>query len=107
MRRVDGSLMMGAVKRSGLEHAWRRAVTAANVPDGTTPHDLRHHYASVLLAGGESVVTVAARLGHGSPAVTLSTYAHLMPDSDTRTRQVIDAAWSADAADFPPISRTI
>jgi integrase len=89
----------GPVRRSGLEHAWRDAVDKAGL-EGVTPHDLRHHYASVLLAGGESVVTVAARLGHGSAAVTLRTYAHLMPDSDTRTRQVLDAAWSAGLAGF-------
>ena len=27
-----------------------RAVTEAGLPKGTTSHDLRHHYASVLLA---------------------------------------------------------
>jgi integrase len=36
----------------------------AGLPEGTTTHDLRHHYASVLLAAGESVVAVAERLGH-------------------------------------------
>jgi len=39
------------------------------------------------------VVTVAARLGHANATVTLTTYAHLMPDSDTRTRAVVEAAW--------------
>ena len=29
-------------------------------PPSTTTHDLRHHYASVLLAAGESVVAVAS-----------------------------------------------
>jgi integrase len=33
-------------------------------PEGTTSHDCRHHYASVLLSAGESVVAVAERLGH-------------------------------------------
>jgi o-succinylbenzoate---CoA ligase len=30
----------------------------------TTTHDLRHHYESILLAAGESVVAIAERLGH-------------------------------------------
>ena len=36
----------------------------AELPAGMTSHALRHHYASVLLAAGESVVAVAERLGH-------------------------------------------
>jgi integrase len=44
-----------------------RAVTEAGLPRGTTSHDLRHHYASVLLAAGESVVAVAERLGTRTP----------------------------------------
>ena len=70
-----------------------RAVTKAGLPKGTTSHDLRHHYASVLLAAGESVVAVAERLGHEDASLVLSTYGHLMPDSDDRTRTAVDAAW--------------
>jgi integrase len=90
----------GMVARNGLAHSWQSAVEATGL-DGVTPHDLRHHYASVLLAGRESVVTVAARLGHASPTVTLNTYAHLMPDSDVRTRTVLEAAWSEQARGLP------
>ena len=72
-----------------------RAATQAGLPTGTTSHDLRHHYASVLLAAGESVVAVAERLGHEDASLVLSTYGHLMPDSDDRTRSAIDAAWTA------------
>jgi integrase len=90
----------GMVARNGLMHSWRRAVDAVGL-DGVTPHDLRHHYASVLLAGGESVVTVAARLGHGSPTVTLNVYGHLMPDSETRTRAVVDAGWAERSRGLP------
>jgi integrase len=71
-----------------------RAARAAGLPAGTTPHDLRHHYASVLLAQGESVVAVAKRLGHENAALVLSTYGHLMPDSEDRTRRAVDLAWS-------------
>lgn len=70
------------------------AVERAGLPAGTTPHDLRHHYASVLLAGGESVVAVAERLGHENATLVLTTYGHLMPDSEDRTRRAVDAAWA-------------
>ena len=74
---------------------FRPAVRAAGLPEGTTTHDLRHHYASVLLAAGESVVAVAERLGHENATLVLTTYGHLMADSEVRTRRAIDTAWSA------------
>jgi integrase len=72
-----------------------KAGAAAGLPAGTTPHDLRHHYASVLVAAGESVFAVAERLGHSDATLVLKTYGHLMPDSEDATRRAIDAAWSA------------
>ncbi|MCW2960259.1 MAG: integrase family protein [Thermoleophilia bacterium] len=74
------------------------AVKKAKLPAGTTSHDLRHHYASVLLAAGESVIAVAERLGHENATLVLSTYGHLMPDSEDRTRRAIDEAWCAITA---------
>ncbi len=41
-------------------------------------HDLRHTYASLLLAQGENIKYVQTQLGHSSPTVTLNVYAHLM-----------------------------
>ena len=40
-------------------------------------HSLRHTYASGLIAGGMNIVDVSYQLGHASPAVTMSIYAHL------------------------------
>jgi integrase len=71
------------------------AVERLGLPAGTTTHDLRHHYASVLLAAGESVVAVAERLGHENATLVLKTYGHLMPDSEDRTRRAVDGAWCA------------
>lgn len=64
---------------------WRRARTAAKVDYRL--HDLRHFYASGLIAAGCDVVTVQRALGHSSAAVTLKTYAHLWPDASDRTRK--------------------
>jgi integrase len=77
--------------------AWRR-VTAAHGQQGLRLHDLRHCYASALIAAGESVKTVQARMGHASAMVTLDVYGHLWPDSEERTRAAVDA-WLAPAAD--------
>lgn len=99
----DGSLFYNS--RGNLwSHAhygvvFRAAVARAGLPPGTSSHDLRHHYASVLLFAGESVIAVAERLGHKNASLVLSTYGHLMPDSEERTRKALDGAWSdADQA---------
>ncbi|ADL48869.1 tyrosine-type recombinase/integrase [Micromonospora tulbaghiae] len=76
------------------------AVQKAGLPESITTHDLRHHYASVLLMQGESVITVAERLGHENATLVLSTYGHLMPDSEERTRRAVDEAWGC-APDAP------
>lgn len=72
-----------------------KGVERAKLPAGTTSHDLRHHYASVLLAAGESVVAVAEVLGHEDATLVLQVYGHLMPGSEDRTRKAVDAAWHA------------
>jgi integrase len=41
-------------------------------------HDLRHLHATTLLLAGVPIHVVAARLGHGDPAVTLRVYAHVL-----------------------------
>jgi integrase len=41
-------------------------------------HDLRHTYASLLIEQGENIKYIQNQLGHASPMVTLSVYAHLM-----------------------------
>lgn len=80
-----------------------KAVARATLPAGTGTHDLRHHYASVLLAAGESVVAVAERLGHDDASLVLSVYGHLMPGSEDRTRKAVDAAWNpVPAQDHEP-----
>ncbi|RBY88795.1 site-specific integrase [Blastococcus sp. TF02A-26] len=95
----DGTIFT-TQQRAPLGHVYyghnlmSRAVTGVGLPPGTRSHDLRHHYASVLLAAGESVVAIAERLGHEDASLVLSTYGHLMPDSDDRTRTAIDAAWA-------------
>jgi integrase len=47
----------------------------------TRLHDLRHTAATTLLLAGVDVRTAAGVLGHASPTITLSTYAHLMPEA--------------------------
>jgi integrase len=69
---------------------WRTARTRAGLPQWATPHDLRHFYASLLIARGASVKVVQARLGHASAATTLDIYGHLWPDDEDTTRIAVD-----------------
>lgn len=67
-------------------HLWRKACKAAGVT-GFSLHDLRHFYASGLIAAGCDVVTVQRALGHAKATTTLNTYAHLWPTAEDRTRK--------------------
>lgn len=80
-----------------LGKKYREAAEAAGLPPDTTSHDLRHHYASVLLDAGESVHAVAVRIGD-SPEMVLRVYGHMMPDREDATRRAVDAAWQVTNA---------
>ena len=72
----------------------RRSLTSAlKAADLITPgqpgirfHDLRHTYASIMIAQGENVVYVSRQLGHSSPAITLGIYAHLIDHAEHARR---------------------
>ena len=49
-----------------------------------TFHDLRHTYATIAIANGADVRSVASILGHANPAMTLNVYA--APDREARER---------------------
>jgi integrase len=67
---------------------WAPACRAAGVNPFPRPYDLRHSFASLLLAEGRQPLYVASQLGH-SVAVLLSTYAHLIDEYEDA--QHIDA----------------
>lgn len=73
-------------KSNLMRRLWHPLLKRAGLPK-LGFHALRHGHASALLAAGESVVDVSARLGHRDPAITMSVYAHALPD---RAREVAD-----------------
>lgn len=48
------------------------------LPEGVSPHKLRHTFASALVASGEDPASVMAQLGHTDPKFTLKVYTHMM-----------------------------
>jgi integrase len=81
----------GPLSYQTWQRAWRPGRKMAGCPEMLT-HDLRHFFASALIAGGASVKMVQLALGHSSPMITLRVYAHLFEGDEDRTRSVMDAA---------------
>ncbi|WKX00243.1 MULTISPECIES: site-specific integrase [Rhodococcus] len=91
--------------QNSVGYRWRKTRETAGVPE-LRMHDLRHFYASGLIAAGCDVVTVQKALGHHSATVTLNTYSHLWPDASDRTRKAADALFSASVGPAADALRT-
>jgi integrase len=61
------------------------------LPEKFSFHDLRHFFASLLIADGKDIKTVQAMMRHASARTTLDTYGHLWPDADESTRTAVGA----------------
>jgi integrase len=71
-----------------------RALKPALEKAGLPPirwHDLRHTFASLLIAGGANITFVSRQLGHTSSQITLGIYAHLLDREEQarRTREML------------------
>ncbi|WP_017793462.1 tyrosine-type recombinase/integrase [Leucobacter salsicius] len=71
--------------RGYLEPQWRELKKEAG-HDDLRQHDLRHFYASGLIASGCDVVTVQRALGHSAASITLDIYSHLWKSAEDLTR---------------------
>ena len=86
----------GQLSPWAIERAMRKARSEVKgLPAGFRYHDLRHYFASLLIADGADVKTVQARLRHASAKTTLDTYGHIWPDRDESTRATVDAVLTA------------
>ena len=64
-----------------------------------TFHDLRHTFATMMIANGTDVRTVSSYLGHASPSMTLDVYADVDPDAKRAAVSKIDQEFSAAYAE--------
>ena len=62
---------------------FKRVLRKAGIRD-IRYHDLRHTYASQLLAQGEPITYVSQQLGHASSQITFNRYAHWIPNKSQR-----------------------
>lgn len=61
---------------------WKRVRQMSGIDPKWRLHDLRHWSATVAIGQGHDVRTVAGRLGHANPAMTLRVYAHAFAAAD-------------------------
>lgn len=83
----------GARSPNAITKAWSAAIENHKLPK-VSLHGLRHTHASQLIASGMDVLTISRRLGHASPAITLTVYGHLFSNTDDRAAEVMDGAFS-------------
>jgi integrase len=68
-----------ARERSGIDRKWRL-------------HDLRHWSATEAIGSGHDIRTVAGRLGHADPAMTLRVYAHVLDRAEEQVAASLASA---------------
>ena len=79
-----------------LQRAFRAArAQVPGLPAGFRFHDLRHYYASALIASGLDIKTVQVRMRHASGKTTIDTYGHMFPDTEDATRAAISRVIAA------------
>lgn len=61
-----------------VKRAWMQALRRAGITRRIRPYDLRHAFATEMLAVGIDVGTVAKLMGHSSPAMILMHYQYVM-----------------------------
>ena len=83
--RADGTLM----NKDYVAAAFRRILKRAGLPHYRV-YDLRHTFATLLLADSVPITYVSAQLGHSSPATTMRFYAHWIPSKGKRWVNVLD-----------------
>lgn len=75
-----------------VSRVFKADVRSLGLSDDIHFHTLRHTYASIALAAGVDIRTLAEVMGHAKPATTLDTYAHMMGGRDREAAEAFAAA---------------
>jgi len=86
-RTADGT---GPCLPDGLTSAYGRLASRLGISGHF--HELRHFAATTAIASGADVRTVAGRLGHADPGVTLKVYAHALEQRDREVGALLGQA---------------
>jgi integrase len=82
-RNMDRTMFEPARRRAGLSLRF---------------HDLRHTFASILIAAGVHPKAISEQLGHASVAITMDRYGHLFDRSYSDVSDELELAWAASGA---------
>jgi integrase len=77
-----------AIHPDSITKAFKKYAIKAGAPD-LHFHSLRHFSATQLIAAGVDVRTVASRLGHADPSITLRVYSHALSENDQRAASIL------------------
>jgi integrase len=66
-------------------------------------HDLRHFTATQLIGAGVDPRTVAGRLGHSDPLLTMRVYAHVIEERDRAAASVMGHLFQPKPTALPPV----
>ena len=92
----------------GIDKVWRRIRAASGLP-GLRIHDLRHSFASLGAAGGNSLLVLGKLLGHRHAATT-ERYSHLGADPMRQAAEMIGrkiaAAFGGRRSEIVPLPKT-
>ena len=94
-RNLGGSPPKGKSAGRGLGAALAKAGIPGDGKQRVRFHDLRHTFASLLIAQGANIVFVSRQMGHANPSITLAIYAHLFDGARhaDQTRDALEAGF--------------
>jgi integrase len=75
---------------------WTRTRRLAGIDIKWRLHDLRHWTATAGISKGHDIRTVAGRLGHSNPAMTMRVYAHVVEGADAALAESLGHALDID-----------
>jgi integrase len=81
------------VRRSVWQDVWTKAAAKVGLEPGFGWHDLRHHFASVLIHNHRPPAEVQRLMRHANLSETLDTYSHEFARAREEARDVISDLW--------------
>lgn len=78
-------------------HVWEPMMDEAGLEVRPTFHDLRHTYASLMIAKGMDIVVLSKLMGHHKPSFTLDRYVKQRHDADAHIDAILASYADTDA----------